>query len=260
MMQSTFFEAAAILLREGLEAILVLAAIGAYMTRVGAGDRLNALYGGAIAAVLASIGTAWLLAQFNNGVHNDLMEGGVMLLAAALMFYVSGWLFLKQDPRAWQAYLKEHTDKIVGGGTMIAIAMLSFLAVFREGAETALFLHALAKTSGGWTGGLLAGLAVAAVALVGIYVFITRMTQKLPLRPVFLVTSAFMFLMGLRFLGAGLQEFQEQALLGFHPAPWSDTLLALGLNASWEAIAAQVCVLAVAVGSMLAMRRTHAAG
>jgi high-affinity iron transporter len=257
MLNSTFFEAAAILLREGLEAILVLAAIGAYMTRMGAENRLSALYGGAGAAVVASVAMAWGLAAFNNGVHNDLVEGFVMLLAAALMFYVSGWLFLKQDPRAWQAYLKEHTDKVVDGGTLMATAVLAFLAVFREGAETVLFLHALANTSGGWSSGLIAGLIAAGAGLCAIFWVVTKATKRLPLRPVFLVTSAFMFVMGLRFVGAGLQEFQEQALIGFHPIPWSDWLIALGLNASWEAVATQLAVLVVAGASVVAMLRTR---
>ncbi len=253
MVSRTFIEAAVILLREGLEAILVLAAIGAYLTKLGAGNRLSALYGGAIAAVGASLVMAWLLAMFNNGAHNDLVEGVVMLLAAGLMFYVSGWLFLKQDPRAWQTYLKTHTDKIVDGGTIAATALLSFLAVFREGAETVLFLHALAKSSGGWTTGLIGGLIAAAIGLCAIFVVVTRATRRLPLRAVFLVTSAFMFVMGLKFVGEGLQEFQEQALIGFHPIPWSDGLIALGLNASWEAVATQALVLATAAASMLAM-------
>src|SRR5262245_7675655 len=149
MLNAAFFEAATILLREGLEAILVLAALGA-LTKVGAGDRLKALYAGAGVAILASIAMAWAFETFNNGVHNDFVEGIVILIAAALMFYVSGWLFVKQDPRAWQAYLKQHTDKVVAGGTLFAVATLAFLAVFREGAETVLFLPSVAKSQGGW--------------------------------------------------------------------------------------------------------------
>jgi high-affinity iron transporter len=258
MLNAAFFESATILLREGLEAILVLAALGAYLTKVGASDRLNALYAGAGAAIVASIAMAWAFETFNNGVHNDFIEGIVILIAAGLMFYVSGWLFLKQDPRAWQAYLKQHTDQVVAGGTLFAVATLAFLAVFREGAETVLFLHALATSQGGWNAGIIAGIAAAAAVLVVIYFVINNTTRRLPLRPVFLVTSAFLFLMGLKFVGEAFQEFQEQAVIGFHPAPAGDTLVSLGLNASWEAIAAQLAILLIAIAGILTMRRGQA--
>ena len=260
MPNTAFVEAAAILLREGIEAILVIAAVAAYMTRIGAAEKLKALYAGAAAGVVASLVMAWLLERFNNGAHDDLVEGIVILVAAALMFYVSGWLYLKQDPRAWQAYLRERTDKVVDGGTLAAVGLLSFLAVFREGAETVLFLHALAKTHGGWNASMIGGLVAAAVALVAVYVAIAQTTKRLPLRPFFLVTSAFLFVMGLKFIGEGLQELQEQALLGFHPAPWSDMLIALGLNASWEALALQLAVVVAAVTSVYAMQRSRVAG
>lgn len=257
MPSTVFFESATILLREGVEAILVLAALGAYLTRSGAGDRLGALYAGAAAAVVASIGLAWAFEQFNNGMHNDSIEGVVLLIAAALMFYVSGWLFLKQDPRAWQAYLKSHTDKVVEGGTLLAVGALAFLAVFREGAETALFLHALAKTNGGWSTSLIGGIVAAALALVVIYMVINRTSRRIPLRYVFLVTSAFLFLMALKFIGEAFQEFQELAIIGVHPAPAAALLSALGLNSTWEAVGAQIAVLLVAAVGIVLMRRNQ---
>ncbi len=257
MLTPAFFESAAILLREGLEAILVLAALGAYLSRSGAGDRNWALYAGAGAAILASVAVAWLLELFNNGMHNDLMEGALILVAAMLMFYLSGWLFLKQDPRAWQRYLKQHTDRVVEGGTILAVAMLAFLAVFREGAETVLFLHALARTQGGWSAGLIGGILAATAGLFLIYFIINTTTRRLPLRSVFLITSAFLFLMGLKFIGEGLQEFQEQAVIGFHPAIDSGLLVALGLNPSWEAIGAQLAIVLIAMACIFAGRQTQ---
>lgn len=254
MLTTSFFEAAAILLREGLEALLVLAALAAYLSRVGAESRLPALYAGAAAAVLASLGAAWVFERYYGGAHNDIMEGVVILLSAALMFYVSGWLFVKQDPRAWQAYLKTHTDRVVEGGTLYAVAALSFFAVFREGAETVLFLHALSKTSGGWGLAMISGIGAAALILAVLYVLIRRTTRRLPLRWVFLITSAFLFLMGLKFLGQALQEFQEQDWVSLHHAPAADWLLALGLNPTWEALGLQILVLATAIVGVIWMR------
>src|SRR5215213_6606372 len=190
MMTNVFFEALLILLREGLEALLVIAALAAYLTKAGAQDRLGALYAGAGGAVLASLLAAWIFAVMNNGAHNDILEGVVILGAAALMLYVSGWLLLRQDPRAWQAYLKERAGAALAKRTSIAVASLAFLAVFREGAETVLFVHALANSSGGWSAALLGGLAAAAVGLVILFFVINAVATRLPLRVVFIVTSA----------------------------------------------------------------------
>ena len=157
-MTGTFFQSAAILLREGLEALLVIAALAAYLRKAGACGRLAALYGGAGAAIIASIFAAWLFEVFNKGAHSDLMEAGIILCAAVLMLYVSGWLILRQDPRAWQGFLKSKAEEALAKQTGIAVALLAFLAVFREGAESVLFVHTLAATSGGWSPELVAGL------------------------------------------------------------------------------------------------------
>lgn len=258
MLDAAFLETFTVMLREGIEAILVIAALAAYMTRAGAGDRVNALYLGGLGAIIASFSTAWALEVFNSGVHNDMIEGVVMLVAAGLMFYVSGWLFLKQDPRAWQAYLKHHTDKVMEGGTVLAVAMLAFLSVFREGAETVLFLHAVSISRGGWSLAMIGGIAAASLALALVFVLVTRTTRRLPLRPVFLLTSAFLFLMGLKLIGEAMQEFQEQAMIGVHSTPASDVLTAIGLNASWEAIGTQLAIVAVAASSMWLMSRRSA--
>ena len=144
-MSSAFIQAAVILLREGLEAMLVIAALAGYLTKAGAGHRIRALYGGALAAVGASIVAAWLFAVLNSGEHSDVLEGIIILVAAGLMLYVSGWLMVKQDPRGWQDYLAHKADNALAQDTVRAVAALAFLAVFREGAETVLFINALAS-------------------------------------------------------------------------------------------------------------------
>jgi high-affinity iron transporter len=256
-MNATFIEAVAILVREGLEAILVLAALAAYLSRVGAEDRLRALWTGAAAALIASIAAAWVFEHFYNGVHSDVFEGVIIFLAAGLLFYVSGWLFLKQDPRAWQAYLKRQTDKALLARTQFVVALLAFFAVLREGGETVLFLHVLAKTSGGWGPALVSGIVAAFAALAVLFWILIKTTRKLPLRAVFLTTSAFLFLMGLKFVGEGLQEFQEQALVPYDMAPGAGWLTAIGLNPTWEALGAQMAVVLMAIAGVAMTTDTH---
>jgi len=250
-MANTFIEAAVILLREGLEALLVIAALAAYLTKSGAQDRLPALYSGAAAAVVASFVAAWAFAVFNNGEHNDLMEAGVILVAAALMLYVSGWLMVRQDPRAWQAYLHDRAGAALAKRTGFAVAVLAFLAVFREGAETVLFVNALANTAGGWGLALFGGLAVGAAGLVVLFIFINALARRIPLRPLFIVTSAFLFVMALRFIGAAMQELQEQLIVPFNPVASASWLSALGFNPTREALMAQGAVIVLAIVTFL---------
>src|SRR3954462_2942097 len=248
-MSSAFIQAAVILLREGLEAMLVIAALAAYLTRAGADNRVSALYGGALAAIGASIVAAWLFAALNSGEHSDVLEGGISLLAASLMLYVSGWLMVKQDPRGWQDYLARKADGALAQDTVWAVAALAFLAVFREGAETVLFINALATTSGGWSAGLFAGLAAGGIALVVLFYFINLIAQKIPLRPLFIITSAFLFAMAIKFIGEAVQEFQEQAIISVTGVNGANFLSAVGLNPSIEALPIQLLVVLFALAT-----------
>lgn len=260
-MTSVFVQSAIILLREGLEALLVLAALAAYLDKAEARDRLPALYAGAGIAVVASVVAAWAFATFNNGAHSDILEAVVILAASALMLYVSGWLMLRQDPRAWQGYLKVKADAALAQRTRMAVGALAFLAVFREGAETVLFVYALATTAGGFSFELIAGLVAAAVGLVVLFFVINVVAQRLPLRPLFIVTSAFLFLMAIKFIGEAIQELQEQQYVTYTELRSGGWLEALGLNPTVEAVAAQLFVVVLAVFTFVVLDRRgrHAA-
>jgi high-affinity iron transporter len=254
-MSGAFVQAAVILLREGLEAMLVIAALAAYLKKAGASERLSALYAGAGAAIVASLVAAYLFQTLNDGQHNDLMEAFVILAAAALMLYVSGWLMVRQDPRAWQAYLKERAEGALAQGTALAIALLAFLAVFREGAETVLFIYALAGSSGGWSAGLFGGLIAGAVGLVILFFVINAVATRLPLRAVFIVTSALLFLMAIKMIGDAIQEFQEQLIVPSNPVASLGWMLDYGLNPTREALLAQGVVIVLAIVTFLLWRR-----
>ena len=146
-MSSAFIQAAVILLREGLEAMLVIAALAGYLTKSGAAHRIQALYGGALAAVGASIIAAWLFAVLNSGEHSDILEGIIILVAAGLMLYVSGWLMVKQDPQGWKDYLAHKADTALAPEGWVAVVkpgrvMFELEGVDRETAEKAMALAA----------------------------------------------------------------------------------------------------------------------
>ncbi|GJD59701.1 FTR1 family protein [Methylobacterium dankookense] len=247
---STFVQAFTILFREGLEALLIIAALAAFLRRAGAADKITPVYAGAGAAVVASLGMAWVFETYFDGNHNDLFEAAVMLAAAVLMFYMSGWLFVRQDPKAWQADLNRLAERALGASTVLSLAGIAFLAVFREGAETILFLHALAKSNSGFDGSLFAGLGVAALALAAMFVAMQWLALRLPLRPMFVITSAFLFVMGLKLVGEAFQEFQEQTIIPFHDEGVPGFVSSIGFNGSWEALGTQAALALIALACL----------
>ena len=253
-------QSGAILLREGLEAMLIVTALAAALRRGGSVIALSALYIGSLAAVLASVVAAFIFEIYFDGSHNDFLEAVVMIVASALMIYMSGWLFLRQDPRAWKKDIDQAAQKALDSGTQWSLALIAFLAVFREGAETVLFLAALATSHGGWNSSLIAGLLAACGALGGIYWAMQLLALRIPLRPLFMATSAFLFIMGLRFIGGAIQELQEQTLVPVDVANAPDWMITLGLNPSWEAIGAQLVIAMVAGASIALTAKRKAQG
>ncbi|MGG5820782.1 FTR1 family iron permease [Falsiroseomonas sp. HW251] len=251
---SLALDAALILLREGLEAVLVLAALAALLIRV-APDRAGALYWGAGAGILASLVAAALYAAFLGGAHDDRVEAITCFLAAGLMLWTGGWLARSADPRAWSRALQAKADKALAGRNVaLAVGAIGFLAVFREGAETVLFLAALG--GGGQPLMLALGIGVAAVLLVVLWMVISRGAVRLPLRPMFLVTSVFLLVMAARFAAAGVQELQEQTILPFTPID-ADWLEDVGLPATWEALGTFIAVLLVAIPAFRPRPASH---
>lgn len=245
-----------ILLREGLEAVLVITALAVFLLKSGHVEKIRVLYGGALAALLASVAAAALFEYFLGGAHDDRIEAAVMAVAAVLMFYMSGWLFLKQDGRAWQADLQRAAQRALGAGTTFSLGAIAFLAVFREGAETILFLYALGKSGTGYSAGFWLGLVAASFAVAGIFMGLRWFALRLPLRPLFMATSAFLFAMGIRFTGANVQELQETALIDVTPLDMPQWMIAAGFNPSWEAATAQIAIalLALAGTAFAALR------
>jgi len=242
----TVVQAALILFREGAEALLIIAALVAYLTRIGAPEKARVLYSGLWLAVAASILLAWVFWTVFGGEHDDLVEGVTLVFASAMLLYVSGWLYGKSDQRAWQGFLKNQVDQAsrVGAG-MFSLAAVAFLAVFREGAETTLFLHALALDSGGWGLSMIAGIALGSVTLFVMFAIVKSMAVRLPLKPFFTVTAGFLFVMGILFAGQSVQEFQEMGWLSYNDAPVPDGLVEMGISASWEGFALQLSILLI---------------
>jgi high-affinity iron transporter len=171
------------------------------------------------------------------------VEGIVGLSAAAMLFYVSYWLHSKARLGAWQEYIRARSTRALAGGSMASLALVAFLAVFREGAETAVFYLGIAPsiTPGDLALGL--GLAVLALALIGGVLLVVG--QRLPLRPFFLASSVLIYYLGFKFVGTGLHALQVTGVIPATPAPLPGSDI-LGVYPTWETALPQLLLLVIA--------------
>ena len=209
---AAFTSALLILLREGLEAILVLAAIIAFVRKTGRSDALPYIHAGWIAAVLLGIAT-WFAAHHLltiTGASREVTEGVSALLAAAMLLYVGLWLHRRSSAQAWQAFIRDQVTTALGKRTLWAMAGISFLAVYRELFEVILFYQALwAQAGEGRRGAVLAGIGVGAGLLALLAWVILKYSVRLPLGPFFRVTSILLVVMAAVFAFHGAGALQE---------------------------------------------------
>src|SRR5437868_5371691 len=206
---SQFLQSLGLMLREGLEAILIVGAVLAFLTRTGAKKRKRDVHVGVGAAILASLLTAVALETVFqlSGSEREALEGLTMVAAAGVLFYVSYWLLSKIEVARWNKFVKEQVQEALSGGSALALASVAFLAVYREGFETVLFYKALFLAGGvGAVGPVTAGIVVGGVIVAIIYVGIERFGVKLPLKPFFAITSGFLYYMAFVFAGKGRSE------------------------------------------------------
>lgn len=243
-----------IIIREGVEALLIVAAIIAYLVKNNHHDKLPLIRQSVIAALVASLVTAGLfqLLFSNSGASRELLEGITMLIAVVVLFYMSHWLLAKAEAKQWKAYLEGKLSISLSRGSLIGLWIASFLAVYREGAETTLFYYALlgdANQSGAKLA-VFAGFAVGCVILVLLYIAMRFTVVKLPLRPFFLFTGWFMYVMAFIFAGKGVLELIEGKLFKPTLIPAIPEIGLLGIYPYVETLLPQALLILAAVAAI----------
>ncbi|WP_312281311.1 FTR1 family protein [Oscillibacter sp.] len=256
---ATFAACFSIILREGFEAILIVGAIVAYLTK-SAGDDLKRrkklvrpVYIGSVAGIVASFVLAWLLNQLKlaNSASQEVIEGVTALTAVCVLFYVSNWMLSKSESDAWTSYIQTKTEQSTAGGGLLALTFTAFLAVFREGAEVVLFYQPMLANSN--TGSVWAGFIIGSICLVFVYLAIHFLSIKIPIKPFFTATGILMSLMAISFLGAGIKELIEGDVITMVSPDWlewiptNDLLDVLGIYPTLQTLVPQLILLAIAV-------------
>ena len=260
LVTSSAGQAFLILIREGLEALLVVAAVIAYLVKSGNKRFAKWIYLGVVAG-LAGSGLVAVLFTFlfgGSGPIQEISEGVCALIATLMLLWTSNWMLNKSSVEAWNNYIRNKTEAAVAGaqskvesgqrlglGMIASLAMLSFLAVFREGAETVIFYESIYSMSqdahGMWVGGL-----AAAAVLIVIFLILRFTSVKIPIGPFFLVTSIVMAALVVIFAGGGIHALIEGDLIEgtyLSSVPTNDWI---GLYPYVETITAQV-IAAIAV-------------
>lgn len=251
-----FAQSLLIMVREGFEAILVIGALVAFLVKAGAAERKREIGLGVLWAVGASLLTALGYATvFRNATASqEAVEGITMLVAAAVLFWVSYWLVSKIELKKWQAFVAARMGTALSSRSALALAAVAFLAVYREGFETVLFYAALFASAGGApgagaaiTGGIVLGLAGLGV----VYFLMQRYGTRLPLKPFFAVTSGLLYLMAFSFVGQGISELQAAGYVPATPLSWVPTVPVLGIFPTLQSFLLQGLLLAAVAAALV---------
>lgn len=251
----TYIGALTILLREGLEALLVVVAMIAFLKKAKRTDALVYVHAGWIVALACGIGT-WLAATYLvsiSGASRELTEGFSSLFAAAVLLGVGMWMHGKSVAGRWQVYLHEKMSSALTRRTAWFLFSLAFIAVYREVFETVLFYAALWTGGNGWP--LLAGLATGIVLLAIITALLLRTSTRLPIGTFFAASSLLIAVLAVVLAGKGIAALQEAGWVQATPLaiPRIDIL---GVLPTWQTMLAQLGVAAIALTGFFFNRRS----
>jgi len=254
--QYSWWDAALIPIREGVEALLVVGALLMYAKKAGSTAARRWVVGGSTVGILTCLGVgfvvAFLLSSTAFGRNNSLINGWTGVFASFLLLYVSYWLHRNSDTQRWKQFLESKSRAALTGGRMMSLALLAFFAIVREGLETVIFLVGMAGKMSGLE--LTAGIGVGFGVLALVAVAMIKAGSRLPIRPFFLVSSVIVFYLCFKFMGSGIHSLQMGGVL---PATVHDYLpdySGLSLYPSWYSTLPQLIFLLVGVTIVLAQQ------
>jgi high-affinity iron transporter len=253
---ANFVSALIIILREGLEAVLVLAAMAAFLVRTGRRESLPWLHGGWVVALLLG-GLTWVVSSkliAISGAHRELTEGVTALVSAGLLLYVGFWLHSRANAVRWNEFIRDQMSAAIGGGALFSIALVSFLAVYREVFETVLFYQALwMQSEGSGQTAVIAGFTIGMAALAVLAWLIARFSVRLPLGAFFSVSSVLLAVMAVVFAGQGIAALQEAGKLASNRVDFPAVPL-LGIYPNMQGLALQLALVTLIVIGFVYMR------
>ncbi|MGI8611200.1 MAG: FTR1 family protein [Sphingomicrobium sp.] len=242
---SAFVGAFTILLREGLEALLIIVAMLTFLRKAARPEMVRTVHYGWVAALAAGLATWWAATHMLtiSGASRELTEGFGSILAAVILLFVGIWMHGKAQANGWQRYIKARLGAALSKRSAWFLFLLAFVAVYREVFETILFFAALSAE--GNVGALIAGGAAGLVLLAAIAIAMFRFSARLPIAKFFAYSSALIAVLAVVLAGKGVAALQEAGLLGVTPVAGAPRIAILGLYPTLEGLAAQAATLLI---------------
>lgn len=251
---STFIGAFTILLREGLEALLIVTAMIAFLKKAERTEALPYVHGGWIAALLAGLAT-WAVATFLigiSGASRELTEGFGSIFATVVLLWVGIWLHGKSQASEWQRFIQQSMGNVLSKGSSWFLFGLAFVVVYREVFEAILFFAALWTKTNGLV--IFAGSALAVAVLMGIAWAMLRFSQRLPISQFFAFSSGLIAVLSVVLAGKGVAALQEAGLIDVTQVSFVPQVELLGIFPTLQSLGAQLLVLLI-VASWLGYTR-----
>jgi len=246
---TAFASAFFILLREGLEALLVVAALAAFLVRTQRKDGLVYIHIGWISALALGLLTWWASISLIDisGASREITEGVAAIVATLVLLYVGFWMHNKTSAVKWKKFIDDNMQKALTSGNLWTLSLLSFIAVYREAFETILFYQALwAQTSEAGKTMAFGGFTSAVVVLGVVGWLIMRYSVRLPLRQFFSFTGGLMFILAIIFAGKGISALQEAGVIISTPVSFFRSDL-LGIYPNMQGLVIQFILIILAV-------------
>jgi len=255
----SFLNSALIILREGLEAALILAAIVTMLKVMGATEAIRYIHLGWVLALIAG-GLTWLATQTVltfSGQHRESMEGFISVFAAVALFYVGYWLHTRTEARRWQAFIQNKVKNVLSGRKILGLVGISFFAVYREAFEVVLFYQALWLQNENNHGPVIWGFVAGLAALLVMIFAILKLGLRIPLKYFFGATGTLLYVMAFIFAGNGIKELQAAGWVPSTPVSFAPQVPLLGIYPTVETLAAQILMLLAFVGTSVWMAREN---
>ena len=243
----TFIDAMFILLREGVEALLIVLALVSSLKAANQKKGLRWVYAGAAAGILASIVIAFILQALfpavSSGTNREILEGFVGIFAVVMMIGIGFWLHSKSSLKSWKNYIDRKMDVVLSTGSFISMFVLSFLAVFREGAETILFYVGILPLMSLQT--LITGVVSAILILIVIALVLIYASSKIKIHQVFFILTWTIYFLAFKMLGTSIHMLQVVGILPLHVIHFIPTVEVLGIYANIEVFISQLILIII---------------
>ena len=245
----TFIDAMFILLREGVEALLIVLALVSSLKAANQKKGLRWVYAGAAAGILASVIIAFMLQALfpavSSGTNREILEGFVGIFAVVMMIGIGFWLHSKSSLKSWKNYIDRKMDVVLSTGSFISMFVLSFLAVFREGAETILFYVGILPLIS--LQNLIIGVVSAILILIVIALVLIYASSKIKIHQVFFVLTWTIYFLAFKMLGTSIHMLQVVGILPLHVIRFIPTVEVLGIYANIEVFVSQLILIIIIV-------------